>query len=71
MRGQWRLFVDQFGKCVGARTVRELREKAGGGSVAKMYREKRDGPDVHCGYVVGGRNNGRWFTAYVPWERRA
>lgn len=70
-RGRWRLFVDQFGNTIGARTVRELREKAGGGSVSTMYRDKPDGRAVRCGYVIGGRNNGRWFSAYVPDERPA
>jgi hypothetical protein len=47
------LYIDQYGQPVWARTVRELRERAGGGRVSKMYRDKLDGRTVHAGYVVG------------------
>jgi hypothetical protein len=59
------LYIDQHGSPVWARTVRELRNRAGGGRVPKMYRDKPDGRTVHCGYVVGCR----WFTAYAPVEK--
>lgn len=58
------LWIDQYGQPVWARTVRELREKVGGGAVSKMYVDKLDGRTVHVGYVVGRR----WFTKYMPVE---
>lgn len=64
MNGKSLLFVDQYGGTVYASTVRELRQKAGGGRVAKMYQDKRDGGTVHTGYVVGRR----WFTMFQPVE---
>ena len=59
------LYIDQY--AVWARTVRELRERAGGGRVSKMYRDKLDGRTVHASYVVGKR----WFSAYLPVEKPA
>ena len=61
------LFIDQHGAPVWARTVKELREKCGGGRVSKMYVDKKDGRTVHTGYVVGSR----WFTRYAPVEQPA
>ena len=62
------LFIDQYGEHIWARTVKELRERAGGGKVSKMYVDKRAGEHagktVHCGYVVGRR----WFNKYRPVE---
>jgi putative component of toxin-antitoxin plasmid stabilization module len=58
-----RLFLDQFGDIVIARTVRELREKCGGGKTTRMYID-RNGLAVKAGYVVGNR----WFTEYAPVE---
>ena len=55
------LFLDQFGE---ARTVKELREKVGGGRVSTMYRDKKDGSVVRCGYVIGQR----WFSRFAPVE---
>ena len=64
-RNQFRLFVDQYGNRVYASTVKELREKSGGGGrVNKMYRDRKNGGYVHVGYVVGPH----WYTAYVPLE---
>ena len=40
------LFLDQFGEPIWARTVKELREKVGGGRVTTMYRDKKDGSVV-------------------------
>lgn len=67
MRGKWTLYIDQFGNRWGAATLRELREKLGGGRIAKMYRDKTNGTAVHCGYIVGRH----WCTAYQPVELAA
>lgn len=64
MRGKQILYIDQYGRPVWARTVKELREKCGGGRVVKIYRDKQDGRSVHVGYGVGSR----WFYAYRPVE---
>jgi hypothetical protein len=66
MSGKWTLYIDQYGQRIGASTVKELREKVGGGRVFKIYRDKKDGAVVHVGYGVGGR----WFDAYQPVEVR-
>ena len=58
------LFLDQFGEPIWARTVKELRAKAGGGRVSKMYVDKKDGRTVRCGYVDGRR----WFSRFAPVE---
>lgn len=62
------LWIDQYGQHIWARTVKELREKCGGGKVSKMYSDKiageHAGRSVHSGYVVGQR----WFTRYAPVE---
>ena len=55
------LFLDQFGEPIWARTVKELREKVGGGRVSTMYRDKKDGSVVRCGYVIGRR----WFSRFA------
>jgi hypothetical protein len=60
------LFIDQYGEPVWARTVKELRAKAGDGRVSKMYTDKKDGRTVHSGYVVGRR----WFSRFAPVEIR-
>jgi len=67
MNGKRTLYRDQYGNTIFANTVRELREKAGGGRVSKIYRDKRDGSAVHCGYVVGRL----WFSAFMPFEKEA
>ena len=64
MKGIYRLYIDQYGNKVGASTVRELREKSGGGGVSKMYVDKKDGTTVQTGYVVGQH----WYTMYAPVE---
>ena len=64
MNGKPMLYRDQWGNCWHAATVRELRQKIGGGRVSKMYRDKRDGSVVHVGYVVGRH----WCNAYAPVE---
>lgn len=50
-----KLFIDQYGYKVFAKTVKELRARTagGGGRVSKMYQDKKDGSIVHTGYVVG------------------
>jgi hypothetical protein len=60
------LFLDQFGEPIWARTVKELREKVGGGRVSTMYRDKKDGSVVRCGYVVGRRSFSRLTPVEVP-----
>ena len=66
MRGKWTLYIDQYGNKLMARTVKELREAAGGGAVHKLYQDKVDPTrrTFHIGYCVGSR----WFTAYTPVE---
>jgi hypothetical protein len=61
MNGNLTLYVDQYGKTWTARTVKELREKVGGGRVSKMYVDTKDGPK-HCGYVIGVH----WCSAFEP-----
>lgn len=61
-----RLFIDQYGSKIWARSVKDLREQAGG-RVSKMYRDLPDGSFVHVGYVVGQR----WFSEYAPVHRPA
>jgi hypothetical protein len=62
MRGKLTLYVDQWGNRFFARTVRELRDKVGGGRVAKVYRDNPAGGAFHVGYVVGAH----WFEAFAP-----
>jgi hypothetical protein len=58
------LFLDQFGEPIWARTVKELREKVGGGRVSTMYVDKKDSSVVRCGYVIGRR----WFSRFAAVE---
>jgi hypothetical protein len=67
MNGHLCLYIDQYGQRWYARTVRELRQKVGGGRVSRMYIDKKDGSTVHIGYVVGPH----WCSAYAPVERPA
>ena len=62
-----RLFLDQYRTLWQARTVRELREKIGGGRVSIMYRDKTDGRTVRCGYVIGQL----WLSEVAPVEKEA
>ena len=60
-----RLCLDQYGKPIWARTLRELRDKCGvRTSPAKQYSDRRGKPPVWTGYVVGHR----WFTIFQPVE---
>lgn len=61
-----RFFIDQYGKCHRAATVRELRQNLGG-RCSKMYVDKKDGTTVHIGYVVGQL----WLTEVQRVERAA
>ncbi len=65
--GKQTLYLDQYGDPILARTVKELREKVGGGKVSKMYVDKLDGTTKHVGYIVGRH----WFRAYRPIELAA
>jgi len=67
MNGRTRLYRDQYGQTLIASTVKELRAKAGGGRVSRMYVDGIDGSAKHVGYVVGAR----WFSAFVPFEGKA
>ena len=62
-----RLFIDQYGDRIYADTVKELREKAGGGVTRRMFHDMPEGPPMHVGYVVGRR----WFTEDAVVERPA
>lgn len=55
-----KLYVDQYNHIVMAATIAELREKAGGGRVSKMYVDGKGGKTYHTGYVVGQR----WFSMF-------
>ena len=60
-RKQPSLFLDQYGFHVFAHTVKELRERCGGGRVQKIYADTESGT-VHIGYCVGNR----WFNEFAP-----
>lgn len=51
MRGKETLYIDQYGQPVWARTVKELREKCGGGRVTYLRFEQ----SWRRGAVDGGR----------------
>ncbi len=63
MKGEPRLYIDQYGNCFWARTLKQLRAKVPG-RVSKLYVDKQDGSTRHIGYVIGDR----WLTAYVRFE---
>ncbi len=58
------LFIDQYGQHLYAGSLKELREKSGGGRVSKMFIDKKPGDSVYIGYVIGAR----WFSAFRPVE---
>lgn len=60
LKPRTRLFIDQYGQKVWARSVRDLREQVGG-RVYRMYRDTPSGT-MHVGYVVGSR----WFSEFAP-----
>ena len=57
-----KMYIDQEGEVVWARTLKELRVKAGGGRISKAYNDGTDGKTYHTGYVVGCR----WFDEFTP-----
>lgn len=59
----YRLYVDQYNNVIYASSVKDLQEKAGGGRITRMYRDRKD-KQYHVGYVVGQR----WFSMYQPLE---
>lgn len=62
MNGKHLLYIDQYGNKFFASTVKELREKVGGGRISKMYLDTASGEVLHVGYVIGQH----WLTAYAP-----
>ncbi len=65
-----RLCIDQDGEIEFARSLRELRKKAGGRASNKMTSRRHDDHGdflgiFHDGYVI----NGRAFTIYAPVEK--
>lgn len=63
MRGKMTLYVDQHGNHYTAKTVKELREKVGGGKAQRMYLDGDTmGERYHVGYVVGRQ----WLRAFTP-----
>jgi len=61
-----KLYVDQWGNHFYADTVKELKEEVGAGKVRIMYRDKKDGSTVRCGYIIGQH----WLEAYMPFEQK-
>lgn len=66
MNGKLVLYIDQYGERLYARSAREL-QRLCGGRLFKIYRDKKDGSCVHCGYGVGRR----WFNIFLPYEAPA
>ena len=66
MNGINMLYIDQYGEPVWAHNLRELKERAGGGRLFKVYNDF-DGKSYHVGYGVGSR----WFSAYIPYKKPA
>ncbi len=62
MRGKQTMYIDQYGNRFYAKTLKELREKLGGGKISKMYVDGKDGKTYHIGYVVGKH----WLNAFTP-----
>lgn len=60
------LYLDQWGNRFYATSRKDLRQQIrfGGSRVSKMYRDKKDGSVVHCGYIIGTH----WLIAYAPVE---
>ena len=62
---------DQYGGLyhdLGKHPRKELLNQLGYKTAQKMYRDKKDGSIVHCGYVIGHY----WITLFhiEPFERR-
>ena len=63
--------IDQYRQTyhnLGKYPRKELLERLGYTKAHKMYRDKKDGSSVHCGYVIGGL----WIDLYTvePFERK-
>lgn len=67
MNGKRLLYIDQYGNTFFASTVKELREKVGGGRIAKMYQDTASGEVLHVGYVIGRH----WLSMYAPYTKPA
>ena len=55
--------IDQYGQThhdLGAYPRKELLKRLGRKKASKMYVERKDGKDVHVGWVIGGL----WLTVY-------
>jgi len=71
MNGKPVCYVDQHNKAWFATSVAELRGKVScalgcrAAKIGKMYRGKKDGSTVVCGYVIGSL----WLYAFAPLER--
>jgi len=65
---QLKMFIDQYGYKYFAYTRKELIKEVcpytKSPKVAKMYKDKKDGSIVHCGYIISDH----WLTAYIPLE---
>jgi hypothetical protein len=64
--------INQYGQMLvleGKHPRKELLEATGAGSCQRIYRDKRNGPTVHVGYIV----RGEWWTFYTvtAWEQAA
>ena len=64
MNGKHLLYMDQLGNHFFARSVKDLRQQIGGGKsrVTKMFQDRKDGPTVHVGYVIGRH----WLKMFEP-----
>ena len=58
------LWVSHSGQIVRAQGRSGLLTKLSATRAEKIFRDKRDGPPVHCGYIV----RGQWWSAYAPVE---
>lgn len=67
MNGKRLLYIDQYGNTFFASTVKELREKVGGGRISKMYQDTAGGEVLHVGYVIGQH----WLSMYAPYTKPA
>lgn len=62
------MYCDQYGYKYYAKTLKELKQAVcpytSHPRVAIMYKDKKDGSVVRCGYVVSHH----WLTAFKPYE---
>lgn len=68
----WTMGIDQWGKHyddLGKHPRKELLKRLGYTKASRMYVDKKNGPPVHTGYVIGRH----WITLYTlqPWEKKA